>query len=56
MSHDTATLDLRQIGRDRLHAIVVADRERLEALHHTDFLLCTPGGVMWDRTFYVSQR
>ncbi len=37
----------------RLAAIVSGDRAVLDALHHEDFVLCTPSGVLWDRSFYL---
>lgn len=46
-------MDFPALERRRLAAIVGADRETLEQLHHQDFVLCTPSGLTWDRTFYL---
>ncbi len=47
-------MDLRQLERERLQAIVLQDQDRLEVLHHADFQLCTPSGEIRDRRFYLS--
>ena len=47
-------MDLRELEHERLRAIVLGDRKRLEALHHEDFRLCTPSGDIVDRAFYLS--
>lgn len=44
---------LATVERDRLRAIVDADAPVLWALHHPDFVLCSPGGTTWDRATYV---
>jgi len=46
-------VDIARLERRRLRAIVRADRGTLEELHHTDFVLCTPGGAIWDRAAYL---
>lgn len=46
-------MDFVALERRRLAAIVDVDHEVLQALHHDDFVLCTPGGQQWDRTFYL---
>ncbi len=46
-------MDFPKLERRRLAAIVSGDRAELEALHHDDFVLCTPSGVLWDRSFYL---
>lgn len=46
-------MDFPELERRRLAAIVSGDREALEALHHEDFVLCNPSGVLWDRSFYL---
>jgi Domain of unknown function (DUF4440) len=48
-----ASDDLAAIERARLRAIVAADGPALWALHDPEFVLCDPGGVIWDRTRYV---
>ncbi len=45
--------DLAAIERVRLRAIVTADAPILWALHDPDFLLCGPGGDVWDRNRYI---
>lgn len=47
------TGNVRAIERKRLRAIVTADEPELWALHHPDFVLCSPGGTTWDRATYV---
>jgi len=46
-------VDVAGLERSRLDAIVHPDRDRLMALHHDDFTLCTPSGELWDRATYV---
>lgn len=53
MTNIHANADLQAIERGRLRAIVEADADVLWAVHHPDFLLCSPGGTVWDRTTYV---
>ena len=50
---DHASEDLAAIERARLRAIVTADGPALWALHDPDFVLCSPGGGIWDRERYV---
>ena len=50
---DHASDDLAAIERARLRAIVTADGPALWALHDPDFVLCSPGGGIWDRERYV---
>ncbi|MBZ9750049.1 nuclear transport factor 2 family protein [Deinococcus sp. HMF7604] len=47
-------MDIRQLERQRLRAILHAEQATLEALHHPDFQLCTPSGAIWTRAFYLS--
>jgi len=47
-------VDIARLERRRLRAIVEADRDTLEELHHADFVLCTPGGAIWDRPAYLN--
>lgn len=42
------------LERRRLAAIVDVDADALDALHHKDFVLCTPSGAVWDREFYLN--
>ncbi len=49
------TVDIAGLERSRLDAIVRPDRIVLEALHHPNFVLCTPGGGLWDRTTYIER-
>lgn len=46
-------MDFPALERRRLAAIVGGDRETLEELHHPDFVLCTPSGLIWDRARYL---
>lgn len=46
-------MDFAALERRRLAAIVSGDRVELDALHHVDFVLCTPSGVLWDRVYYL---
>ncbi len=46
-------VDIARLELTRLRAIVEVDRDTLEELHHTDFVLCTPDGQIWDRTLYI---
>lgn len=46
-------MDIADVERARLRAVIGGDREALEALHHPDFVLCTPSGVVWDRATYL---
>lgn len=46
-------MNLAGIERRRLQAIVDADAETLELLHHSDFVLCNPSGAVWDRAYYL---
>ncbi len=46
-------MDFAALERRRLAAIVEADAAALDALHHEDFVLCTPSGAVWDREFYL---
>lgn len=45
--------DLVAVEAQRLRAIVEADGRVLWKLHAAEFLLCTPGGEIWDRAAYV---
>ncbi len=45
--------DLAAIERARLRAIVVPDGPLLWAVHDPEFVLCSPGGAIWDRERYV---
>lgn len=45
--------NLEAIERERLRAIVEADESVLWSLHDPDFVLCSPGGTIWDRSTYV---
>jgi hypothetical protein len=45
--------DLADVETERLRAIVEADGQVLWKLHDPDFLLCDPGGAIWDRATYV---
>ena len=47
-------MDLRQLERERLQAIVSPNSDRLETLHHPDFLLCNPSGGILSRSSYLS--
>ncbi len=46
-------MDFPEIERRRLAAILSGDRAELDALHHEDFVLCTPSGAQWERAFYL---
>lgn len=46
-------MDFAALERRRLAAIIEADAGALHALHHEDFVLCTPSGAVWDREFYL---
>lgn len=46
-------MDFAQLERTRLHAIVTADGDTLDALHHPDFTLVNPRGDVWDRATYL---
>jgi hypothetical protein len=46
-------LALREVEEERLRAIVNADAAVLEQLHAPGFRLCTPSGMIWDRTQYL---
>ena len=52
-SVDPAPADLAAIERARLRAVVDADGPALWALHDPGFILCSPGGGIWDRDRYV---
>jgi ketosteroid isomerase-like protein len=43
-----------ELERTRLRAIVDVDHRALEDLHHPDFVLCTPSGDLWDRQTYLN--
>ena len=45
--------DLVEVETERLRAIVEADGQVLWKLHDPEFLLCDPGGAIWDRATYV---
>lgn len=42
-----------ELERRRLRAIVDADHDVLEELHHPEFVLCNPRGEVWDRRTYL---
>lgn len=44
---------LASVERERLRAIVEADVDALDRTHAAGFLLCTPGGAVWDRKYYL---
>jgi hypothetical protein len=46
-------MDFATLERRRLTAIIETDAGALDALHHDDFVLCTPSGAVWDREFYL---
>ncbi|WP_323098152.1 nuclear transport factor 2 family protein [Intrasporangium sp. YIM S08009] len=50
---DQASDDLAAIELARLRAIVAADGPALWSLHDPAFVLCDPGGSLWDRERYV---
>lgn len=45
--------ELEAVERERLRAIVEADESVLWSLHDPGFLLCSPGGTIWDRSTYI---
>ncbi|WP_446665839.1 nuclear transport factor 2 family protein [Flexivirga sp. B27] len=45
--------DVEAVERERLRAIITADEAALWSLHAPDFVLCSPGGTVWDRSTYV---
>lgn len=47
------SVDLAAIERARLRAIVAVDGPALWAVHDPEFVLCSPGGAIWDRERYV---
>jgi Domain of unknown function (DUF4440) len=47
-------MDFAALERRRLAAIIEAEAGALDALHHEEFVLCTPSGDVWDREFYLS--
>ncbi|RNI24372.1 nuclear transport factor 2 family protein [Flexivirga caeni] len=53
MTNESEVGDLEKIERERLRAIVDADESVLWELHDPDFVLCSPGGTVWDRATYV---
>lgn len=51
---NAAQLDnVEAVEHERLRAIIAADEAALWSLHASDFLLCSPGGTVWDRSTYV---
>lgn len=53
MTSRTPLDDLAKVEHERLRAIVEVDEPALWSLHDPDFLLCSPGGTIWDRATYV---
>lgn len=49
----SAAPDLQDLERRRLHALVHADVEAMEALHAEDYELVNPGGRVLDRATYL---
>lgn len=45
--------ELGDLERTRLAAVVAGEEQVLDALHASDFLLCTPSGTIWDRRYYL---
>lgn len=44
---------LEALERERLRAIVAVDEETFWSLHDPEFVLCSPGGTIWNRSTYV---
>jgi Domain of unknown function (DUF4440) len=41
------------VERERLRAIVGADVDALDRSHAAGFVLCTPSGAVWNRSYYL---
>ncbi|PPK93538.1 uncharacterized protein DUF4440 [Kineococcus xinjiangensis] len=46
-------MDIAELERARLRAVVEADCDVLDDVLHVDFVLCTPSGDVWDRRTYL---
>ncbi len=53
MSADRESDQLRELETQRLAAAVAGNAEVLDALHASDFALCTPSGDIWSRQHYL---